>query len=264
MLKGDATTAFAAMHRGEAVVVNEAFALRYKKRPGDVISLPSPNGEVRVPIAGIYFDPGMGDMGIVSMDRDALYRRMWRDDTVTFIEPAFERGADRQQVIEAIRSRWGEKHALFVVTMDQFRGEANDLLNQTMLVTYPLVGISIAIALLGVVNSLLASVLDRIREIGVLRAVGATRAQVARSIVVEATIIGLLGGVLAVAVGSVLGYVQIDVLFRGMFGMTVLYRYPTAAAVFSLVAALVLAAAAGYLPGRSAGRVEIVKALEYE
>ena len=264
LLEGDPKEAFAAMHRGEAVGVNEAFALRYKKRPGDVISLPSPNGEVRVPIAGIYFDPGMGDMGIVLMDRNALYRRMWRDDTVTFIEPQLERGADRQQVIEAIRSRWGEKHALFVVTMEQFRGEANDLLNQTMLVTYPLVGISIAIALLGVVNSLLASVLDRIREIGVLRAIGATRTQVARSIVVEATIIGLLGGLLAIAVGSALGYVQIDVLFRGMFGMTVLYRYPTAAAVFSLVAALVLAAAAGYLPGRSAGRVEIVKALEYE
>jgi putative ABC transport system permease protein len=264
LLEGDSRAAFAAMHRGEAVGVNEAFALRYKKRTGDVISLPSPNGEVRVPIAGVYFDPAMGDMGIVIMDRDALYRPMWRDDTVTFIEPALEPGADRQAVIEAIRSRWGAKHALFVVTMEQFRKEANDLLNQTMLVTYPLVGISIAIALLGVVNSLLASVLDRIREIGVLRAIGATRAQVARSIVVEATIIGLLGGVLAVAVGSVLGYVQIDVLFRGMFGMTVLYRYPTTAAAFSLVAALVLAAASGYLPGRSAGRVEIVKALEYE
>jgi len=264
MLEGDPSTALPAMQRGEAVAVNEAFALRYKKRTGDVISLPSPSGEVRVPIAGVYFDPAMGDMGIIIMDRDALYRPRWRDDTVTFIEPALDRGADRQVVMDAIRNRWGAKHALFVVTMDQFRSEANDLLNQTMLVTYPLVGISIAIALLGVVNSLLASVLDRIREIGVLRAIGATRSQVARSIVVEATIIGLMGGVLAVAVGSVLGYVQIDVLFRGMFGMTVLYRYPTAAAVFSLLAALVLAAASGYLPGRSAGRVEIVKALEYE
>lgn len=46
--------------------------------------------------------------------------------------------------------------------------------------------------------------------------------------------------------------------------MTVLYSYPTAAVVFSLFAALGLAAAAGYLPGRSAGRIEIVKALEYE
>ena len=263
LIDGDPRTAFPAMEKGEAVAVNEAFVLRYKKRVGDVIALPSPSGEVKLRIAATYFDPGMGDLGIVLMDR-ALYRRLWRDDTLSFIEPALAPGADRARLMETIRNRWGAKHGLFVVTIEQFRGEANELLNQTMMIAYPLVGISIAIALLGVVNSLIASVLDRIREIGVLRAVGATRAQVARSIVVEATIIGLLGGVLAIGVGSVLGFVQIDVLFRGMFGMTVLYRYPTAAAVFSLAAALVLAAAAGYLPGRSAGRIEIVKALEYE
>jgi putative ABC transport system permease protein len=263
ILDGDPREAYAAMLDGGAVGVNEAFCLRYHVRRGDVIRLPTPSGEAALTIAAVYFDPGFGDLGVVIMDRE-LYRRLWRDDTVTFIEPALRPGADRERVIDTIRSRWGDEHALFVLTMEQFRGEANELLNQTMLVTYPLVAIAIAIALLGVVNSLLASVLDRVREIGVLRAVGATRAQVARSIVVEATIIGLLGGVLAVAVGSVLGYVQVDVLFRGMFGITVLYRYPTAAAVFSVVAAVVLAAAAGWLPGRQAGRIEIVKALEYE
>ncbi|MBI2963701.1 MAG: FtsX-like permease family protein [Deltaproteobacteria bacterium] len=263
MLDGTESEAYPRLLAGEAVAVNEAFCARFRKKRGDLVSLPTPSGELRLPITAVYFDPGFGDMGIVLMDR-GLYGRLWRDERVSFIEPALRPGADRELVMETIRSRWGKQHALFVVTMEQFRGEADQLLNQTLLVAYPLVVIAIAIALLGVVNSLLASVLDRIREIGVLRAVGATRAQIARSIVIEATIIGLLGGVLAVAVGSVLGYVQVDVLFRGMFGMTVLYRYPTAAALFSLVAALLLAAASGYLPGRQAGRIEIIKALEYE
>ncbi len=262
-LEGDRAAADRALERGDGVAVNEAFALRYGKRTGDAITLTTPSGELRRPIVGIYFDPAYADLGIVTLDR-RLYRENWRDDTVNFLEPALEPGADRVAMIDTIRRRWGDEHALFIMTMEQFRGEVEELLAQSMLVTYPLVGIAIAIALLGVVNSLLASVLDRIREIGVLRAIGATRGQIARSIVLEATIIGLIGGLLAAAVGSALGYVQVDVIFHGMFGMTVLYRYPTASVVFSVVAAALLAAAAGYLPGRSAGRLKIVEALEYE
>ena len=123
---------------------------------------------------------------------------------------------------------------------------------------------AIAIALLGVINALLASVLDRVREIGVLRAVGATRGQVVRSVMIESAIIGLMGGVLAAALGSVFGYIQLDILFRGMFGMTVFYSYPATAVFFALFAAVALATVSGYLPGRSAGRLKITEALEYE
>ncbi|MGH7823353.1 MAG: ABC transporter permease, partial [Candidatus Binatia bacterium] len=262
-LQGDPARATAALARGQGAAVNEAFVLRFRKGLGDTIACSTPAGEVRLPIVGVYFDPAFADLGIVLLDRQ-LYRDRWRDDSTSFIEPGLRPGADRARVMETIRARWGEKHALFILTVEEFRREADELLDQTMLVTYPLVAIAIAIALLGVVNSLLASVLDRIREIGVLRAIGATRGQIARSIVLEATIIGVLGGSLAALAGSILGYLQLDVLFRGMLGITVLYRYPTTAVVFSLFAALILAAAAGYLPGRSAGRLKITDALEYE
>ncbi len=263
LLAGDARDAFPRMLRGEAIAVNEAFRQRFRKSVGDVVELPAPAGVLRLPIAAIVFDPGFGDQGVVLVDR-MLYRRAWRDDSVTFVEPALAPGVDRAAVADAIRQRFGARHALFVATIDEFRGEANELLDRTIRIAYPLVAIAIAIALLGVVNSLLASVLDRVREIGVLRAIGATRAQVARAVAVEAAIIGTLGGVLAAVVGSVLGAVQIDVLFRGMFGMTVLYRYPTGAVLFAMFAALVLAVGAGYLPGRRAARISIVAALDYE
>ena len=166
--------------------------------------------------------------------------------------------------MEEIRHRWGKKHALFVVSIDEFRREADELLNQTISMAYPMIATAITISLLGVVIALLASVLDRMREIGVLRAIGATRAQVVRSVVIESAIIGLMGGILAAAAGSVFGYIQLDILFRGMFGMTVFYRYPMAAVLFALAAAVLLAAVAGYLPGRKAGRLRITEALEYE
>ena len=263
ILEGDPASAYAAMAEGRAVSVNEAFKIRFGKKIGDEVRLVTPSGEVRLPIVAVYFDPAFADLGIVLLDR-GLYRRLWRDDTANFLEPILEPGADREAVIRTIRERWGAKHDLFIVTVEQFRGEALDLLRQMMSMIYPLTVVSIGIALLGVVNSLLASVLDRVREIGVLRAIGATRAQVASIIVVEATMIGTLGGVFAVAVGTVLGALQIEVLMRGMFAMTVLYRYPTAAVVFSVVAAIALAAAAGFFPGRRAAAIRIVDALEYE
>jgi putative ABC transport system permease protein len=263
LIDGSAASTYPALVRGEAVAVNEAFTLRFGKQRGDTIHLPTPSGEVRLPIAAVYFDPSYADLGVVLMDR-GLYRRLWRDDTVNFIEPALEPGADRQAVIGMIRERWGERHQLFVATVEQFRAEAEALLEQTMLLSYPVVVISIGIALLGLVNSLLASILDRVREIGLLRSIGAARSQVVRAIVIEATLVGLLGSVLAAAVGSVLAYVQVDVLVRGTFGMTILYRYPTRAVVFALLAAPVLAAAAGWLPGRSASRLNVTDALAYE
>jgi len=120
------------------------------------------------------------------------------------------------------------------------------------------------IALLGVVNSLFASVLDRVREIGLLRAVGATRRQVVHAIVLEATIVGAAGGGFGAAVGSVLGYMTAATLLPDVFGIAAFYRYPTAAVLFSLAAAVFLAAAAGYLPGRAAGRLKVSEALGYE
>jgi putative ABC transport system permease protein len=263
VMEGHLPETLGALVRGEGLVVNEAFMRRFKVRRGDTISLTTPGGEVRLPILAIYFDPTFADLGTVLLDQ-ALYRRLWRDETVNFIEPVLRKGADREKVIQEIRDRWGERHALFIATVERFRSEVDELLNQTIALAYPLIAMAISIALLGVVNSLLASVLDRTREIGVLRAIGATRGQVARAIMIESALIGFMGGLLAAGFGSLGGYYQLDVLFRGMFGMTVFYRYPAGAVIFAFLAAVVLSAVAGYLPGRRASRLKITEALEYE
>lgn len=260
LVEGDLRSALDRVGRGEAAIVSNVFARRFGRRTGDVLSLPSPAGEVRLPIAAVYFD--LKDLGMIVVDR-ALYRRLWRDDTVTVIEPVLEPDADREQVIEAIHRRFGDRYGLWVLTMEELRREVEAVSQASIAAGYPAILIAIAIGLLGIVNSLVASVLDRIREIGILRAVGATRRQVARSIMLEAGIIGLGAAFQAIAVGSVIAPVELDVI-AGIVGQTALFRYPTFAAVFMFVATVVLATAAGYLPGRAASRFTITKALEYE
>src|SRR5262249_52167928 len=129
---------------------------------------------------------------------------------------------------------------------------------------YPLIAIVLVIALLGVVNSLFTSVIDRTREIGLLRAVGTTRRQVMRLVVIEGGIIGLTGGLFGVVGGSMLGYLLVRPLLPSVFGITGLLRSPSALAGFALFASTLLAGAAALLPGRRAARLKPVVALERE
>ena len=261
LIEGNEAEATTALESGEGAVVSMIFAHRFGKHLGDSLVLRAPGGEARLRIVGVQYD--MEDLGIVMIDR-AFYRRVWKDDRISFIIPVLNPGADRGQVVDEIRRRWGERYGLFAITIEQLRRENDEVVAQSLGAAYPLIAITLTIALLGVVNSLFASVLDRTRELGVLRAVGALRATVRRLVIMEAGIIGLAGALFGVAGGSLLGYVIVDTLFPNVFGIQALYRYPLTAALFAFASAIVLAAAAGYFPGRSASRLRITEALQYE
>jgi putative ABC transport system permease protein len=260
-VEGDLPAAIARLRQGTAVIVTDVFAHRFSKKLGDSVALKAPGGEIRLPIAAIVLN--MLDLGAINIDR-SLYQRVWRDDTVTFIDPVLEKGIDAEALMATIRGRFGDRYGLSVVTFAQIREWNDKLLAQSVAVAYPLIAIALVIALLGVVNSLLASVLDRVREIGLLRAVGATRRQIVRAVVLESALVGFAGGILGLAAGSLLGYMATMTLLPDVFGFTAFYRYPAAAAVFTLVLAILLAALAGYVPGRVAGRLRITEALKYE
>jgi putative ABC transport system permease protein len=114
-----------------------------------------------------------------------------------------------------------------------------------------------------VTNSLLASLQDRAPAIGVMRAVGATRRQVLEALIIESGLVGLIAGACAVVAGSLVGYGGRGV-FTELFDMSVLYRYPIGEAVGALAAAVILAAAVGFIPGRQASRVNVRSALTAE
>ncbi|MGH7818564.1 MAG: FtsX-like permease family protein, partial [Candidatus Binatia bacterium] len=258
---GDPTAAIDAMARGEAVITSEIFLRRAGKTIGETISLKTPSGEVHLPIAGVHLD--MRELGVVLIDR-RLYRRLWRDDAVSSIQVALRPDADRGQIVREIRRRWGERHGLFVLTTGQIRSESVALMKRAFAGAHSLTIVTLAIALLGIVNSLVASVLDRTRELGVLRAVGATRGQVARSVLLESGLVGFAAAALGITAGSIVSRTEVDIVLREMVGLTVLYDYPAGTAVVGFVASILLATLAGFFPARGAARVNVIRALEYE
>src|SRR5207237_5035703 len=125
-----------------------------------------------------------------------------------------------------LTKQFGDKHDLYVLSNKELRAEAHALVDNAFAVTYAMEGVAVILALLGVINTLLAAVLDRTREIGLLRAIGAARVHIIRLFSGEAALMGLTGGALGVASGWVLGYIVTKVVGVQSTGWDFAYIFP--------------------------------------
>ena len=116
------------------------------------------------------------------------------------------------------------------------------------------------ISLFGIVNTLVLTVFERTRELGMLRAVGMTRRQVRRMIRYESIVTALIGGVLGIALGVFLGYL----IVRALSGQGIVFAVPYARLGVFVIAAIVVGLLAAILPARRASRINVLEALQYE
>jgi putative ABC transport system permease protein len=143
----------------------------------------------------------------------------------------------------------------------QFRDEQARQIDQIINLFYSLLGLAILIALFGIVNTLGLSIFERIRELGLLRAVGATRRQLRSMIRWEAVIIAVLGAVLGLAIGVFFGWTIVRAL--NSQGITE-FNLPVGQLVLFVVAAALAGILAAVLPGRRAARIDVLRAITTE
>lgn len=262
VLGGDAKAALARMAAREGVIVSESFQSKFGKGRGDVIQLPTPSGLTDFLILGVYVDYS-SDTGSVLLDR-SLYKEYWGDGLVDAFDLWLARGVDQRTVIERIKRDYGEKYQLFVSTHGELRDAVVEIMEQSFRVNYAVEVVAMVVAIFSVINTLLASILDRTREIGVLRAIGTTRRQLATMVLAEAGWLGLIGGLLGVLSGTVMSYHHVVYNTKVLTGWTFQYHYPFGVALFCLVLAVALCLVAGYVPARQAAQAPIVAAIGYE
>jgi putative ABC transport system permease protein len=130
--------------------------------------------------------------------------------------------------------------------------------NQILGLIYGLLTLSIFIAVVGIVITLLLSVFERTREIGLLRAVGMTRSQVRTTVRWESVITSLYGAVVGVMLGIVMGAVLIGVLADGGLGA---FRLPVTGTVVILVLSFIIGVFASIYPARKATKVDVMRAI---
>jgi putative ABC transport system permease protein len=261
-VEGDYDTIVRALEEGDSVAVSENFSRLYNVHAGDSIDLEG-QGTVRAyRVAGVMVDY-TSDLGAVMIDREA-YVKNWGDDLVDMYKIFVTEGASIDAVGRAINERAGDRFDLVVLTMSEWKAQIMALLQRIFSLMRALEAVSLSIAALGVLNAISANVLDRVREIGVLRAIGLQRRQVARMVVAEAVLVGTCGVLAAMMLGFELGNVMLVGVSQSLTGWVMPYA-PAWAYVCRLeILVVAVSALAGWYPARQAASLKVTNALAYE
>jgi putative ABC transport system permease protein len=146
-------------------------------------------------------------------------------------------------------------------TLAEVEGAISSALGRVFGLFDALALVAVLMAGLGIVNTLTMNVIERVREIGILRATGMTRRQVARMVVVEAGVLGVVGAIVGGVVGVAASAAMVALASGGLpIGFQVPWTTLAGAALFGIVVAMV----AAYQPARLASRVSIVRAVQFE
>jgi len=244
------------------VIVSENLARRRNLHVGASFDMSTPTGVHHYRVHAVVLDY-TSDQGAVFLDRH-VFLRDFKDDRADSFEVYLKDKRRLDEVRRAITAKLGQRFDLYVLTNEELKQEALNLVDSAFSVTYAMEAVSVLLALLGVINTLLAAVIDRTREIGLLRAVGADRGHVTRLFTGEAAFIGLAGGLIGLASGAVMGVVVTRVIGVQSTGWSFPLIFPTRLAAQMVLAATVCAILAGLYPARRAATLDIVEALAYE
>lgn len=245
----------------DAVLISEPFATKFGVRAGETIALPTPSGTVRFRVAAVYNDYS-SDAGIVLVDV-RTYRRLFHDDAVNSIGIFAKAGVDLTRLRSAV-VRAAQPARVDVETNRELRDLVIQIFDRTFAITYALDVIAITIAVLGVVSTLFALVLERRREFGLLRYLGVTTRGVRATVLTEAAGIGLLGGVLGVAIGMLLALLLIYVINRQAFGWLIELHVPWSFLAETVLLVIAAAVVAGIYPAGVAARIRTADAVRAE
>ncbi len=250
--------ALAEASREHGVLVSESFAIKFGKRVGDTVSI---RGRT-FPITGIYRDYS-SDRGVVVMERE-LYVKTFNDDRINTIVVYLKPGVDHDQARIALERSFGPRFGAFVVMNREVRAEVMRIFDQTFMITYALLGVAIVVAVLGVINTLSALILERTRELALLRVGGLSARELRTMIVLESSLLGLASTMAGLVMGYALSWILIYVINKQSFGWTIDFYTPVALIAASLAVTFLASTLAGLAPARLARRIDVASAIKSE
>ena len=232
--------------------ISEAFAIRKRVNLGDAIEIPTDKGMLPLKVEAIYYDYS-SDLGHVVINR-SLYKQFFTDHSLTsiavYLKPEADLEASRRAVLKAV-----DGHSLIAIrSTRELRTEAMRVFDRTFAVTYALHTIAVSVALLSVMNALLALSFESRRDFGILRYLGAQKLQIQKIVLGQSFLLGCMGNVTGLAVGAVLSLLLVNVINRQSFGWTVQLQVPWEFICQSTLLVLAAALVAGYIPSRQAAK----------
>jgi putative ABC transport system permease protein len=242
------------------VFVKEEYADEHELSLGSPVSVQTPTGRtLELEVRGIFDEPtGGSPFGEVTISTDlfdASYPTPQNIMTLVNIS-----GGVSDENTEALEASIRQFPDAQVRTASQFKDDAIGPLNDVLNILYALLGLSVLVSFFGIVNTLVLTVFERTRELGMLRAVGMNRRQVRRMIRHESIVTALIGAALGIAVGLFLAFL----VTRVLEDEGVRFALPIASLLLFVVAAIIVGILAAIIPARRAARLNVLRALQYE
>jgi putative ABC transport system permease protein len=260
---GNAQDAFNALGADERnVIVNGILAATANLHVGDVIPLETPSGRQEYRIVAIGGEVLSMKINTAYISQANMKLDFHKSEDI-FYQIDLAPGADPAVVQQRLSQIVDDYPQFRLVAGRDYTAEFAKQYNGIFVGFYVLLGVLAFPSLIAILNTLAIGVIERTREIGMLRAIGATRRQVWRTIVAEALLLAAFGTAFGILAGLYLSYVFIQGLSAsGIF--KVAYTFPFAGVLAAMAAGLIFGVIAALLPARQASSMEIIKALRYE
>ncbi|MCL5292399.1 MAG: ABC transporter permease [Actinobacteria bacterium] len=258
---GEPSEAYTALGKGRSMIVNGIFASQRGLKVGQTLELKTAEGPRSYKIVGIgsdlvNFKLATGYVSQKNLERD------FHETTDLLVMADQKAGADSSAVESGLRKVVRDYPTFKLFSSEEWRKDMMEGVSSTMKIYYGLVFVLAVPSLIALVNTLAINVLERTREIGMMRAVGATRRQVRRIILGESLLLAATGTAFGILAGLWLGYIMVAAL--GTTGFTMPYYFPYLGILLTIAVGLLFGVLGSLIPARQAAKLNIVNALHYE
>jgi putative ABC transport system permease protein len=241
-------------------IVGEDFAKEKDLAVGDSLVVEAPGGKkAQVVVKGIFdpppFYPLLGAVTVPRSTFDSLFDK--QRNRFVFIDVPGEPDEAAKKAIETAVADYPDAR---VQTRKEWVDKEDKEFQQFLSMLYVLLALSVVVSIFGIINTLVLTVFERTRELGMLRAVGMTRRQVRRMIRHESIITALIGAALGLPLGTFLALL----VTRALGQFEVQFRIPAGQLLLFAVVAVFVGILAAILPARRAARLNVLQALQYE
>ena len=247
--------------QGDYVFISTVIAELYDINQGDNVMIKTKRGiqsfEVAAEVVEFYNQGYVITFGWTDM------QRYFRENKAQSFLIKTQDGYFPEQVGDRIDDLYGDRYRLIIVSNRNLIDEASSLLEQAFSMFDVLAIIAIVVGFFGIANTLTMSIIERTREIGMLRGVGMTRIQILSMVLAEAATMGIIGGILGVIFGIILSRIFL-LAMSAMSGYQITYIFPLQKSLLALLVAFIVSQLAALLPAGRAARTKILDAIQYE
>jgi putative ABC transport system permease protein len=242
-------------------IISEPFSYKHHVKAGDWLTLPLGESEVRLKIIDVSYDYA-SERGYIVVDRDVLLKYLpdpALSNLAVFVAPGVRAGRVRKKIEEAIAG-----HRILIFSDRDLRSEAIRIFDRTFAITYALEAVAVLVAVIGMAGALLALAIDRRRELGLLRFLGASSGQLRKLILAEAGLLGLLANLVGFVLGYFLSLILVFVINKQSFGWTIRFHWPVEVLLGALTVVYLATVISGLYPAWIAVRLDPLEVVHEE